>query len=104
MNSPRLEQLQKFLEEDPADPFNWYALALEYQKSDLDRALALYEKLLQDFEGYIPTYYHAAHLYQQLGEVEKAIKVFEKGITEAQKQNDLKAAKELQSALNELLF
>jgi len=104
MISGRIEQLQKFLDEDPSDPFNWYALALEYQKSDPDKALTLYEKLLADFEGYIPTYYHAAHLYQQLGKMEKAIHAFEKGIGEARKQNDLKAAKELRSALDEILF
>jgi len=104
MISGRLGQLQKFLDEDPSDPFNWYALALEYQKSDQKKALALYEKLLADFEVYIPTYYQAAHLYQQMGEKERSIDVFEKGILQARKQNDFKAAKELRSALDELLF
>jgi tetratricopeptide (TPR) repeat protein len=104
MISARLEALQKFLEEDPTDPFNWYALALEYAKSDKEKALVLFDKLLADFDHYIPTYYHAAHLYMQLGETEKAVAIFEKGIARASMQNDLKAAKELKSALDELLF
>ena len=104
MISDRLEELQKFLDEDPTDPFNWYALALEYQKSDQKKAVLLYEKLLADFVAYVPAYYQAAHLYQQMGEKEKSIDVFEKGILQARKQNDFKAAKELQSALDELLF
>jgi lipoprotein NlpI len=35
----RLEQLHQFLQEDPADPFNLYALAIEYQKTDIPHAL-----------------------------------------------------------------
>ena len=104
MISDRLAQLQKFLDEDPDDPFNWYALALEYQKSDPHHALTLFDKLLKDFEAYIPTYYHAAHLYQEVGEAKKAVGIFEKGITEATRQHDLKTVKELRSALDELLF
>jgi tetratricopeptide (TPR) repeat protein len=104
MISLRLEALQKFLEEDPTDPFNWYALALEYAKSDREKALILFEKLLADFDQYIPTYYHAAHLYLQLGQTEKAIQTFQQGIAKAGMQNDLKAVKEMKSALDELMF
>jgi tetratricopeptide (TPR) repeat protein len=99
----RLEQLQKFLDEDPADPFNWYALALEYQKTDINKALAIYEKLLTDNPKYVPTYYQAANLYQLNAETKKAINTYEVGIKQAQQQNDRKAAGELQSALDELM-
>ncbi|HEX5172428.1 MAG TPA: tetratricopeptide repeat protein [Cyclobacteriaceae bacterium] len=104
MISGRLKQLQKFLDEDPADPFNWYALALEYLKSDQKKALTLFEKLLADFDQYLPTYYQAALLYIQLEESRKAVNVFEKGIALARDQNNLKAANELRSALDELLY
>lgn len=100
----RLEQLQKFLDEDPSDPFNWYALALEYQKTDFRKALPIYEKLLSEFGQYIPTYYQAGNLYQENGEIEKAILTYESGIKQAQLQNDLKSAGELQSALDELTY
>lgn len=104
MNSGRIEQLQKFLDEDRSDPFNWYALALEFVKSDQQKALTLFEKLLNDFPEYIPTYYHAGHLYLELGEHQKAVDVFERGITLAKKQNDVKSTRELKSALDELMF
>ena len=100
----RLEQLQKFLDEDPDDPFNWYALALEYQKTDRLKALDIYEKLLKDNPTYIPTYYQAADLYQVNGKTKVAIETYEVGIKQALLQNDRKAAGELQSALDELMF
>lgn len=100
----RLEQLQKFLDEDPSDPFNWYALALEYQKTDFSKALLIYEKLLSEFGQYIPTYYQAGNLYQENGQIEKAILTYESGIKQAQLQNDSKSAGELQSALDELTY
>ena len=31
MNSERIKLLEQYLEDDPSDPFNLYALALEYQ-------------------------------------------------------------------------
>lgn len=104
MKLSRLEQLQKFLDEDLTDPFNWYALALEYQKTDKMKALGIYEKLLHTNPKYIPTYYQAANLYQQTAETKKAIDTFEAGIKQALLQNDRKAAGELQSALDELIF
>ena len=99
----RLEQLQEFLKEDPHDPFNIYALALEYQKSDLQKSKELYNQLLVDFENYIPAYYHAGNLYLELGLQEEAIKIFATGIIQAKKQNELKAMRELQTVYDELM-
>lgn len=104
MNSPRLDQLKKFLEEEPHDPFNWYMLALEYAKSNTEEAMKVFDKLLLEHESYLPTYYQAAMLYLNNGDTEKAIPVFEKGIIIARQQNNRKALSELQSALDELLF
>ena len=74
MSTDRIKQLEKFYEEDPRDPFNSYALALEYLHSDPSRSRSLFETLLQNHKDYLPTYYHAARLYQDLGEKEKAIR------------------------------
>ncbi len=102
--SERLKQLEHFYEEDPQDPFNLYALALEYQKHDQAKAITFFERLLTDHPAYVPSYYHAAKLYEQLGERDKAIQTYEKGIEMARKVNDLKAARELKSAYDELIF
>lgn len=104
MPTERIIQLQRFYEEDPEDPFNLYALALEYLKHDLPKAQKLFETLLDIHSRYLPTYYHAAKLYQELGEKEKASLVFERGISLARELADAKAARELQSAYDELMF
>jgi tetratricopeptide (TPR) repeat protein len=100
----RLEQLHKFLEEDPADPFNLYALALEYQKHDAPKALAYFEQLVREHESYLPVYYTLAKFYVEEEEAELAIKVFQKGIEKASEQNNAKTLRELRTALDELMF
>jgi tetratricopeptide (TPR) repeat protein len=104
MSNERVDQLLSYYKEDPDDPFNLYALALEYLKSDLRKAREFFDLLLLHHEGYIPTYYHAARLYQDLNQRDKAIIIYEKGIVLAKKLQDTKAARELQSAYDELMF
>jgi len=98
----RLEQLTQFFQEDPDDPFNVYALALEYQKTDLTKAKSLYDQLLEKHPAYIPTYYHAGNLYVTMNLTDEAIRIFEKGLAEAKRQNADKALRELQSVYDEL--
>lgn len=100
----RIEQLQKYYEEDPSDPFNLYALAIEYLHTDAAKSLSLFENLLVNHPDYLPTYYHAAKLYQDLGRREKAIDVYKKGMSLARKSNDTKALRELRSAYDEMMF
>lgn len=102
--STRLDILLKFYDDDPSDPFNIYALAIEYQKSDLPKARQYFEKLLNEHPHYVPTYYHAAKLYQETGDTDRAINTYEKGMEVAKSQNDSKAARELKSAYDELMF
>ena len=104
MSTSRLEQLQIFFEQDPNDPFNIYALALEYQNSDVEKALELYETLLSKHENYVATYYHAARLYADLEESEKAREIYQKGITISQKLGDTHALGELKKAYEQFLF
>lgn len=104
MATDRIEQLKKYYEEDPHDPFNLYALALEYLQSDPGISQSFFEELLQAHQDYLPTYYHAARLYQDLGLREKAITTYARGISLARKLNDHKAVRELQSAYDELMF
>ncbi len=104
MNKERLSQLHSFLKEEPDDPFILYALATEYSGEAPEKALAYYEKLLEEHDDYVATYYHAAKLYADMGESEKAEQTFRKGITIAQAQNEALALRELQNAYNEFLF
>ncbi|MFC0183620.1 hypothetical protein SAMN04515674_11738 [Pseudarcicella hirudinis] len=98
MNNDRLSHLLAFFEEDPDDPFNIYALATEYLKSDLTKSRVLFENLLQNHPDYLATYYHAAQLYFDLEEMELAKTTYLKGIETATIQKKDKALKELKGA------
>ncbi|GHB75946.1 tetratricopeptide repeat protein [Persicitalea jodogahamensis] len=98
METSFLEKLLSFYEEDPDDPFNLYALALEYQKSDATKAAEFYRQLLTDHPDYLPTYYHAAQFFSGLEENETAESIYKKGIELAVKQQNSKAHLELSRA------
>jgi tetratricopeptide (TPR) repeat protein len=104
MSMSRLEQLLRFVEEDPGDPFNIYAVAIEYLKLDASKAIPFFSALLKDHPGYVPTYYTYGKLLQQTKEYGEAKKIFETGIEKARAKNDLKAVGELRNALSELAF
>jgi tetratricopeptide (TPR) repeat protein len=93
-----LEKLKEFYKEDPSDPFNIYALAIEYLKSDLEKAEFYFEELLANYPEYIATYYHAAALFLQKNQFEKAEETFKKGIEMAQRLNKAHAFNELKRA------
>ncbi|MFT4032219.1 MAG: tetratricopeptide repeat protein [Siphonobacter sp.] len=95
----RIEWLRTFCEEEPDDPFNWYALTLEYQKTDSQKARAGFEKLLTDFPNYVPTYYHAGQFWAEADEEEEARRIYQKGIDVAEKAHDTNALRELKGAL-----
>lgn len=98
MHSERISQLLNFLKEDPNDPFLLYALATEYVKTEPKTALSYYRQLLDQHPEYVPTYYHAAALFAELEEAEKAEDTYKKGIEAAQKAGDTHALRELRSA------
>jgi tetratricopeptide (TPR) repeat protein len=104
MAETRLEQLTKFYEEDPNDPFNIYGLALEYLKTDVKKSDELFNKLLTSFPDYLPAYYHAAKLKATLHQNDEALLIYQKGIEVASRLAEHKTKQELQSAYNELLF
>ncbi len=104
MNEDRIKQLVKFMEEDPTDPFPKYALAMEHLQLNKPKSLELFEDLLKNHPDYIGTYYHAAHLYAELGDRNNTEKTFESGIEKAKSLNEAHALKELQSAFMNFQF
>ena len=101
----RVERIKEMLKENPKDSFLQHALALEYIKSGDDReAKKLFESVLENEPGYIGTYYHLAKLLERVGETDKAIIVYEKGMEEAKKAGDNHSLSELRSAYEELTF
>ncbi|CAN1509265.1 hypothetical protein MCERE19_00731 [Spirosomataceae bacterium] len=98
MQAERINFLLEQIELDPQDPFNIYALAIEYKDNQQDKAIEYFEKLLQKFPEYLPTYYHAAALYFEKNQNSEAENTYLLGIKLAEKLNKEKALRELKSA------
>jgi Tfp pilus assembly protein PilF len=101
----RIEKLKEFLQKTPHDSFLKHALALEYIKlGDDTQAKVLFEEILEREPGYVGSYYHLAKLLERNNETDAAIKVYEKGMEEAQKAGEKHAYGELRGAYEELTF
>ena len=97
-NLKRIQVLLEFLADEPDNPFNLYALALEYQHVEPEKAALYFDKLLVEHKAYLPTYYHAAPFFGQLGEIDKAKDIYEAGIALATQKRDQKTLAELKNA------
>lgn len=99
----RISRLKTFIDKYPSDMFSRHALAMEFLKLEqYPEALEAMISLLAVDENHSGTYYHLGKLYQQLGDQEQALKIYEKGILIAGKikaENDLR---ELKGALSQL--
>jgi tetratricopeptide (TPR) repeat protein len=104
MSNKLIEQLENFAREEPNDPFNHYALALEYLKVDVHKAQTLFEQLIGQHQHYVPTYYHLGQLLAGQGKTEQAIQIFERGIVAARNAGDQKALREMEGARLAILY
>ncbi len=92
------------LEKQPDDLFLQYALAMEYLgMQQLDKAQERLQQIITADEHYVAAYYQLGLLLQQTDEA-AAVKVFEKGMQEAQAKGERKTVNEFRSALDELLY
>ena len=97
----RLEQLRQFVVDEPNDPFNRYALALELLKVDAEEARRLFEQLVESFPHYLPTYYPYAQLLIEMKASKKAEEVFALGIQRSRAAGDSKSLREIQALYND---
>ena len=104
MNEARINLLKNYIEEEPNEPFNYYALACEYLNGKEEEALVLLRRLLNDFPDYLATYYQAAQLLQEFDEEEEALAIYTQGIALAEAQNNAKTLNELKVAKQNLEF
>ena len=82
----RIEHLKKALEKDPNNPLGLYGLAMEYIKEgNYKEALVYLEKYLSINDDQGSGYRALAQCYVNLGDIEKAIEAYEKGIEQAEK-------------------
>lgn len=104
MNQSRIDLLEKFIQEDPTDPFNYYALALEYLRTNSQKASELFDALLMMHPDYLPVYYTAGTFYAEKANEAKALDILQRGVELAKRKSDMKTLRELQSAIQNLEY
>jgi len=99
----RIEKLLEFIESSGKDSFLQHALALEYIKiGDDEKARNLFNELLLREPTYVGSYYHLGKLLERVGDLEKAIRIYQRGMEEAKRAGDHHAFNELQGALEDI--
>lgn len=98
----RLPLLRKMAEARPGDPFPRYGLAMELAKREDDEAVVVFEALLRDHPGYVPSYLMFGNFLVKRGERARAAAVLDRGIEAARAAGDDHALGELSSARAEL--
>ncbi len=103
MNETRINQLLKFLSDNPRDSFVKFALALEYGKlGDDEKMLSYFTDIMLTDPDYSGTYYHLGKLYERRNERTAAEQVYREGLKRTIGKEQ-KSYQELQEALNQLL-
>ena len=99
----RIEKLLEFMKTAEKDSFLQHALALEYIKIGKDdEARNLFNEILLREPTYIGSYYHLGKLLERVGDKDRAVRVYERGMEEARTAKDNHSYAELQAALEDL--
>jgi len=99
----RISKLKEYMQTAEEDSFLQHALALEYIKIGNDEeAKKLFNEILKREPTYVGSYYHLGKLLQRIGDPEKALRVYERGMQIARAANDSHSYNELQAAYEDL--
>lgn len=97
--SQLLGLLAQYIAEDPADPFNHYAYAMELYKSAPQDAIGILGQLVTEHPEYLATYYTLGSWLVDDEQFEQAIAILKQGIDLAEQQGNAKTLSELKRAL-----
>lgn len=101
--SVRLSLLQAYLKEEPFDEFLIYALALEYKSlGQIEEAYLQLKSLHEISPTYLPTYYMAGKIAEELHFNQEALDWYNRGVLIAIDQQNEHTLNELKGALNML--
>ncbi len=99
----RIQALKKALEKDPTNKLGLFGLANEYFKEGMYKeCIETLEKYLSLHEDEGSAYRVLAQSYANIGDIEKAIETYEKGIQQALKYNHPTMAQEFQQEIEQL--
>jgi predicted Zn-dependent protease len=97
--TPRMDQIEALLADDPADPFLRYGLALEHASAGDDATAAdLLLRLIAD-QPYVPAFLMAGQILSRLNRVDEACAALRGGITAAREQGNAHAEGEMSGLL-----
>ena len=103
MANPRLEILKSLVEQDPANAFTRYGLAMEYVNGgELQSAMTELSALLEHNPNYAAGYFHGGQALEKMGRIEEAKALYGRGIEVTAKTGDGHTRSELQGALDML--
>ena len=101
MPNQRLEILKSLVEQDPANAFTRYGLAMEYVNAgELETAVQEFTALLEHNPNYAAGYFHGGQTLERLGRIEEAKALYSQGIAITTKTGDGHTRSELQGALD----
>lgn len=99
----RIDQLRKFLEDEPADAFTHYAIAIEYASvGKFAQAIEMFEEVIALDPNYIAAYHQLGLLFVRMNNKREAVKTLEQGVKVAELIGDAHAQSEMEDALDEL--
>ena len=99
----RIEKLLEYMRTSDKDSFLQHALALEYIKIGNDEeARNLFNELLLREPTSVGSYYHLGKLLERVGDFDKAIRIYRRGMEEAKRAGDNHSYNELMGALEEI--
>ena len=100
MEHNRTDILKGLLEQNPANTFARYGLAMELVKTaDYDRAVGEFEELLSHDPDYAAAYYHGGQALEKSGKLEEARTFYERGIVACARVGDAHTKAEIEAAL-----
>src|SRR5207248_7709762 len=100
MANNRIEILQSMVEQNPADSFSRYGLAMEFVNAGkLAEAVGHFEALLEHNPNYAAGYFHGGQTLEKLGRIDEAKALYQKGIEVTTATGDSHTRSELQGAL-----
>ena len=99
----RIEKLLVYMETSGKDSFLQHALALEYIKIGQDnQARNLFNEILLREPTYVGSYYHLGKLLERVGDKERAVRIYQRGMEEAKRAGDNHSYNELNGAMEDL--
>ncbi|VTS05423.1 tetratricopeptide repeat protein [Tuwongella immobilis] len=100
--TPRMQQIEALLADDPNDAFLCYGLAMEYISQGDDRTAVEQLRTLIAREPYVPAYLMAAQALIRLGDDAQAVTILKDGISQARLQRNDHAASEMSGLLSSI--